>query len=213
MFDVVPVILAAGESSRMSFPKALLPLGPDTFLTRILKTLRTLPLPAALVILGSHASRIEPLMASHQVRVFVNPHPEQGQFSSMRLALENLHPECSGCLIWPVDQPLVSAALVHELIRFFLNSDAALALPDYEGMAGHPTIFGKALIGELLAAPSGANPKLIVARHKKNAVWLPTDERGTVEDIDTPEDYLRLTGETLTAALARHQRKHSERHK
>jgi molybdenum cofactor cytidylyltransferase len=203
MTDIVPVILAAGDSSRMGFPKALLPLGPDAFLTRILKTLEEIPLPAVLVILGRDAHRIGPRLASHHVRVLINHHPELGQFSSMRMALENLPPQCSGCLVWPVDQPLVSAAFVHELIRLFRNSEASLALPACVGKAGHPTIFGKALIAELLAAPPGANPKAIVARHKKSAIWLPTDEKGTVEDCDTPEDYLRLTGETLAAALAR----------
>jgi molybdenum cofactor cytidylyltransferase len=205
MPDIVPVILAAGDSSRMGFPKALLPLGRDTFLTHILKTLEEIPLPGVLVILGRDAHRIRPHLASHRVRMLVNPHPELGQSSSLHMALENLPRECSGCLVWPVDQPLVSGALVHELIRLFLNSEASLALPACQRKAGHPAIFGKALIGELLAAPPGANPKPVVARHKKGAICLPTDEKGTIEDCDTPEDYLRITGETLAAVLARLQ--------
>jgi len=121
----------------------------------------------------------------------------------MRLALENLDPECRGCLLWPVDQPLISAALVRSLIHLFLRSTASLAMPDCAGKPGHPALIGPVLIAELLAAPPDANPKHIVARHKAGAVWLPAEEMNTVEDIDTPEDYCRLTGETLASALAR----------
>ncbi len=203
MTDITPVILAAGDSSRMGFPKALLPLEAGTFLTHILDTLDALELSAARVILGSHEARIRPHLTLRRVHVLVNLNPERGQFSSMRLALEHLAPACRGCLIWPVDQPLISAALVHSLIQLFLNSKASLALPDCAGKPGHPAIFGPELIAELLAAPPDANPKLIIAGHKAHALWLPTEEMNTVEDIDTPEDYCRLTGETLASALAR----------
>ncbi|MBZ5498096.1 MAG: nucleotidyltransferase family protein [Acidobacteriia bacterium] len=205
---ITPVVLAAGDSSRMGYPKALLPLGDDTFLTRILKTLDALELPAARVVLGIHEFRIQPLLISRKVRVLTNPNPERGQVSSLRLALEDLDPDCGGCLIWPVDQPLVSIELVRNLIQLFQGSSAPLAMPRCEGKAGHPAIFGPMLIEELLSAPPDGSPKLIVARHKSQAAWLETSEKGSVEDVDTPEDYFRLTGETPASALAK--RGHSD---
>ena len=203
MQDIIPVVLAAGDSSRMGHPKALLPLGTDTFLTRILKTLDTLRLPDARVVLGTHEPAIRPLLLTYRVDILINPDPAGGQISSMKLAAQSFDPVCRGCLIWPVDQPLVSADLVRNLIRLFRKSAAPLALPRFKGQAGHPVIFGRALIEELLAAPPDANPKLIVARYKSEAAWLPTNESGTVEDIDTPDDYRKHTGETLESALAR----------
>jgi len=203
MQDIIPVVLAAGDSSRMGHPKALLPLGTDTFLTHILKTLSTLRLPDARVVLGIHEPAIRLLLVSLRVDILINPDPAGGQISSMKLAARSLDPVCRGCLIWPVDQPLVSADLVRSLIRLFRKSAAPLALPCFAGQAGHPVIFGRALIDELLAASPDANPKLIVARYKSEAAWLPTNEPGTVEDIDTPDDYHKHTGETLESALAR----------
>ncbi len=203
MTYIPPVILAAGDSARMGFPKALLPLGESTFLAHILDVLNAVELPIPRVVLGRHDSLIRPLLTSRRTRVLVNPAPERGQFSSMRLALEDLEPDCAGCLLWPVDQPLISARLVRELLDLFLKSTAALAMPMCMGKTGHPAIFGRDLIAELLAAPAAANPKTIIAGHKANAVRLPTEERNTIEDIDNPEDYYRFTGETLAAALAR----------
>jgi molybdenum cofactor cytidylyltransferase len=205
MTNVQPVILAAGDSSRMGYPKALLPLGDDTFLTRILKTLATLEVPTARLILGMHESLVRPLLVNYDVCALVNPDPSRGAVSSIKLALENLDPGCSGCLIWPVVQPLVSAELVRDLIRLFESSTAPLALPSCGGKAGHPAIFGRGMMDELLVLPPDATPKIIVARHKNEAAWLVTEETGTTEDIDTPHDYLRLTGETLESALARRQ--------
>lgn len=203
MADIAPVILAAGDSSRMGFPKALLPLGAGTFLTHILDTLDTLDLQAARVVLGRHETLIRPMLISRRVHVLVNPSPERGQFSSMHQALESLSPGCAGCLIWPVDQPAISAGLVRGLLQLFLNSSASLAMPSCKGKAGHPVIFGGGLITELLAAPPDANPKLIIAGHRDGAAYLPTEERNTVEDIDDPDDYFKLTGEDLKSALAR----------
>jgi len=203
MQSITPVVLAAGDSSRMGYPKALLPLGPDTFLTHILKTLDTLRLPEARVVLGTHEPAIHPLLLSWRVKVIINPDPAGGQISSMRLAAQRLDPTCRGCLIWPVDQPLVSASLVRSLISLFHRSAAPLALPCFQGRTGHPVVFGRVLIEELLAAPPNANPKLIVSRYKSEAARLMTSESGTVEDIDTPEDYGKHMGETLAAALAR----------
>jgi molybdenum cofactor cytidylyltransferase len=206
MTNITPVILAAGNSARMGYPKALLPLGAETFLTRILTTLSELDLANARVILGAHEPQIRPLLLSRRVRILINPNPERGQFSSMRLALQDLDSGCRGCLIWPVDQPLISSELVRDLIRLFWRTSAPLVLPVYSGKTGHPALFGRELIDQLLAAPPDANPKIIITSYKAEAAQLSCNERGTVEDIDTPDDYLRLAGETLSLALARQQK-------
>jgi molybdenum cofactor cytidylyltransferase len=203
MTDITAVILAAGDSRRMGYPKALLPLGSGTFLSHILATLRGLGLSDIRVTLGIHEARIRPMLSREPVRVVINPRPERGQFSSMSLALEDLPPDCRGCLIWPVDQPLIPAELTLDLLALFLDSGADLAMPRCEGKAGHPAIFGMGLIEELRATPPEASPKPIVEKYKPRAAWLPTRDEWTIRDVDTPEDYLALTGETLSSALER----------
>ncbi len=187
----------------MGFPKALLPVGKDTFLTRILDTLDKAGLSGNRVVLGTHASLIRPTLANYPARILVNPDPARGQGSSVRLGVQGLDPDCPGCLIWPVDQPLVSPNLVRRLVGLFRLTMAPLVLPRCQGKPGHPAIFGRPLIEELLAAPVDASPKLVVARHRRRAAWLRTEESGVIEDIDTPKDYVRIIGESLESALAR----------
>jgi hypothetical protein len=54
------------------------------------------------------------------------------------------------------------------------------------------------------AQTRGSTSKIFLTRraHVLRAS-LEKEERSTVEDIDTPEGYFRLTGETLASALAR----------
>lgn len=202
---IVPVVLGAGYSTRMGYPKPLLPLGQDTFLTKILKTLEELQLPDACVILGQHVREADLRIASFRTRILINLDPGKGQISSIQLALKHLDPTCEGCLVWPVDQPAVSGSLVAGLIRLFHDSGALLVLPYCQGKRGHPAIFRRTLFRELLATDVNEGPKSLVLRHQHDTALFHTEETATIEDIDTPEDYRRLTGESLESALARAQ--------
>ena len=203
MKDIAPVILAAGDSSRMGYPKAILPLGNDTFLGCILSTLTRAGLPRPRIVLGRDAGRIAPRIADPRIRSLINPNPEQGQLSSMKLALSDLEQDCAACLFWPVDQPGIREEVVRALVQLFRDSGALIGLPAYKGKRGHPAIFGRGIFQELLRTPIEAGPKGLVKRHAAQTALLPCDEPGVVEDIDTPEDYSRFTGETLKDALRR----------
>jgi molybdenum cofactor cytidylyltransferase len=187
----------------MGFPKALLPLGERTFLTCILDTLESFELAPARVILGSHADRIRPLLLNRDAHVLINPDPSRGQLSSIQLGLRDLDASSSGCLIWPVDQPAVPGAVVRDLIRLFESTGAPITLPLYQERRGHPGLFNRSVFGELLAAPLHEGARTVVLKNRDAIALLPTTEAATVLDIDTAEDYQRLTGETLAAALER----------
>jgi molybdenum cofactor cytidylyltransferase len=205
---ISPIILAAGASSRMGFPKALLPIGGDVFLTRILGTLEPLGLEDCIVVLGRQAARILPFLPHFGTRVVVNFNPDAGQLSSIQIALSGLDSSQS-CLIWPVDQPGISRNLVRALIQLFRDSGAPLALPCVGGKNGHPALFRGTLFQEILETPVQEGLKKMVLRHREEAALLVTDEVAAIEDVDTPEDYLRLTGESLSEALARSGGKHA----
>lgn len=201
--SIAPIILAAGDSTRMGYPKALLPLGSDTFLTRILGTLRNVGLPKPTIIVGRAASIIEQHIRDWPAEIWINPDPSRGQLSSIQLALSHLKPEYVAGLIWPVDQPAVSEDLVRQLTWVFANSESRIAFPVYGNKRGHPAIFHRALFQEFMDAPLEEGPKKILQRHQHATTVLPTEESATVQDIDTPADYQALTGVTLDSALAR----------
>ena len=201
--EIVPVVLAAGDSTRMGFPKALLPIGNRTFLTRILDILEDLQLQDPIVVLGRAAGRIEPVLAGRKERILINTTPDRGQLSSIQLAVSSLPPDCTGCLIWPVDHPAVSETLVRNLVRLFCDSHASLVMPNQGQKRGHPAIFHRRLFGELLAEAPERGLKEMVLRNQSQMVLLDMEEGAAIADVDTPDEYFRLTGEKLDTVLAR----------
>jgi len=186
----------------MGYPKALLPLGNDTFITRILRTVRSAGLPKPVVILGRAAARIRPRIVDWPADVLVNPDPDRGQLSSIQLALCSLNQEFAAGMIWPVDLPAVSEDLVRRLVQLFSDSEPKIALPMHGGRRGHPAIFDRSLFQEFMKASPEEGPKGILARYRNASAILPTEEKASVQDIDTPADYEDLTGRTLDSVLA-----------
>jgi molybdenum cofactor cytidylyltransferase len=203
MASIVPIILAAGDSTRMGYPKALLPLGEALFITRILAVLRNSGLPHPVIILGRAAAAIQMQIQDWPADIRINPDPDRGQLSSIQLALGDIGPEYEAGMVWPVDQPAVSEDLVRRLAELFLSSGSRIVCPTCGGKRGHPAIFHRDIFAEFMAAPLEEGPKKILLRHQKETIALPTEESATVQDIDTPSDYLALTGRTLEAALAK----------
>jgi len=199
---IIPIILAAGDSTRMGYPKALLPLHGDSFIGRIVRNLRNLDLPEPLAVLGRDADRIRKLPELQSLQTVVNPAPERGQLSSIQLGLRHLTEPCAGCLLWPVDHPAVSRNLVRDMVHLFRTSGAPLVLPRCGGRRGHPAIFSSMLFGEILEAPEHEGARSVVLRHQKRIALMETPETATVTDIDTPDDYFRLTGIPLAEAIA-----------
>lgn len=198
---IIPVILAAGNSTRMGYPKALLPFRDGTFLTHILAVLKRAGLPKPIIVLGKAACAIRPVIMEWDSVVLVNENPGRGQLSSIQIALSSLPSECDAVMIWPVDQPAISEALVKKLVRLFITSKKLIALPINGERRGHPAIFDRILFREFMDAPLMEGPKSILVRHRNETAELPAAEAGCVKDIDTPSDYVELTGKSPEAAL------------
>jgi molybdenum cofactor cytidylyltransferase len=203
MFAITPIILAAGDSTRMGYPKALLPIGDSTFLARILETVRRAGLAEPILILGKASEIIRLGIKDWRVSIQINPDPDRGQLSSIQLGLSSIQPDAHACMIWPVDQPAVSEDLVRNLARLFMESEPLIAFPKYGEQRGHPAIFHRKIFQEFMEAPLEEGPKKIILRHQKDTAELPANESAVVQDIDTPADYEALTGESLESALSR----------
>src|SRR5579884_925393 len=94
------VVLAAGASTRMGRDKALLPwpplspgapapAGSQTFLTAQIDLLKR-STDLVIVVAGANARRLEPLVYAAGAFLAVNPHPELGQFSSLRVGVQEV---------------------------------------------------------------------------------------------------------------------------
>lgn len=191
---IVAVILAAGEGRRIGGPKALFPIGPETFLSRCAALLQRPGVAGGIAVLGHEADRVAaraPLPSG--VAALVNSRHREGMLSSVLTGLDAA--EASGAeaiLLHPVDHPLVSPATVDRVIAA-LEAGALIAVPSREQRRGHPAGFAREAWPALRSAPPDRGARAVLAAHPDWIVYVPGDA-GCVTGIDTPADYERWIG-------------------
>jgi CTP:molybdopterin cytidylyltransferase MocA len=185
------IVLAAGGSTRMGRPKATLHLGGSAlrFADAIASTLKTAGVARAIAVVSPGA---RPLALPS----VVNPDPSRGMLSSIACGLTALPPDLEAILLWPVDHPLVQARTVASLVEAFRRVGAPIVVPAFDGRRGHPVLFASRVVPELLAADPSAGARAVVHAYG-DRLELAVEDRGILEDIDTPADYERVFGVTL----------------
>ena len=188
---IAAVVLSAGESSRMGRPKALLPIEGETFIGRIVGSLKRTQVGKILVVLGHNADQLAAAIGALPVEILINPNYQLGQLSSLQVAVRTLlpDPDCDGMLVHLVDHPYIDASLVNRMIRQFYESKKDIVVPRCRGKRGHPVLFSRRLFGALLDAPMDQGAKAVVNAHGDATLEMETDEEGITVDIDTPELY------------------------
>jgi molybdenum cofactor cytidylyltransferase len=184
---IAGIILAAGASSRMGSPKALLDYRGETFLDRLIRVLGGVCDPV-IVALGYHADEIRAAAHGH-ARFVVNPDPSRGQLSSLQTALAEVPGDAEGFLFMPVDCPAVEPETVRLLVEALKAVEAPLVIPRYEGRRGHPVCARRELIPEFLALPPERQAREVVRRYADRTHYLDTLDAGVLSDIDDKDAY------------------------
>jgi len=192
------VILSGGASQRMGSPKALLPYQGRPFLEHLLEVTRHPKIGLRRVVLGKHAEPIAAAVRLAAEEIVINERWEDGQLSSIQAGIRSLPPGTDGMILCLIDHPLISAALVNDLIdRFYSAANPAtskIVLPVFHGQRGHPVIFSANLYEELLAAPLETGARAVVWEHTSDVVTVPTTEQGCVLNLNDPETLQRAVG-------------------
>jgi CTP:molybdopterin cytidylyltransferase MocA len=184
----------------MGSPKAaLLTPDGDSFITRIVRTLRAAGVSDLVIVTGRHHDAVIDALTRDRVaplpRIVRNPDPSRGQLSSLLAGIDALvTPHTDAVMMTLVDVPLVRAATVIAVIDEWRRSRAPIVRPAIGDRHGHPVLFDRAVLDEIRRAPLDAGAKSVVRAHEHELVNVPVDDEGCLRDVDTPSDYEALGG-------------------
>jgi molybdenum cofactor cytidylyltransferase len=201
---VPAIILAAGRSSRMGRPKALLRIGTSgpTFVNRLIGVLSAGGAAEVLVVgrqddveLASEVDRIAG--EGSPVRLVENANADRGQLSSVVAGLNAAdRPGVRGVMVVPVDAPLVRMETISAMLHVFNTRQPPVVRATFRGRHGHPVIFARRVFDGLRHADPGVGAKAVVRAHAADLIDLDLDDPAIVLDVDEPGDYTRLVNDT-----------------
>jgi len=184
------IILAAGESSRMGSPKALLKIGEKSFVQRIVDVLIASRVLDIVIVLGADAEAVQTQLNWFIGKTVINEEWKRGQLSSILAGLRAVdQKDLHGVLIWPVDRPLVNEAVIVGMLHQFWTKHKRIVVPVCKGQRGHPVLVGKSLFEDLEKAPLEIGARAILWDHPDEVLEYLTEEEGVVMNIDSREDY------------------------
>jgi molybdenum cofactor cytidylyltransferase len=192
----VGVILAAGESSRMGRDKALLDWRGQSFLEATLELLAP-HTQLSIVVAGKNSEALAPLIYAKAGFLTVNPRPELGQFSSLQVGLQEvLNRGRDAAVVALVDRPPCESSTLERLLDEFAEAHLKgkwAVVPEYAGKHGHPFVVGREMMEAFLKAPATSSAREVEHALVDRILYLPVTDPLVALNVDTPEDYARLT--------------------
>ena len=134
------IILAAGESSRMGFPKQLAEYKGKTILETVVETVSN-SIENSIVVLGHENETLTEKIDFKNSTILINESWEEGIISSIRTGLFYLSSDknIDGVLIFMGDQPAINSEVIEKLL-LTKHDDDEVVVPQYRYETGYPIL-------------------------------------------------------------------------
>ena len=133
-----------------------------------------------IVVAGANVQHITPVIYEHAGFLSVNPQPERGQFSSLRIGLQAvLDQGRDAAFIALVDRPPVLPGTLRLLRETFLQTgpDVWSVVPEVqrEGkpVHGHPILIRREMMEAFLRAPDTTTARDVEHQHQPHILYVP----------------------------------------
>jgi molybdenum cofactor cytidylyltransferase len=188
----VAVVLAAGLSRRMGRPKLLLEVAGKPIIRHVVERVISSGIGQVLVVAPPEHEALARALDGLPVRFAVNPAPESGQGSSVVVGVKALASGTTAALIALGDQPDVPVEVILTLLEALKKPGKSIAAPRYADGLGNPVLFAASVFPELLVLEGDRGARAVVERDPSRLAVV-VIASPMPRDIDTPEDYERLS--------------------
>ncbi|MGW6644790.1 4-diphosphocytidyl-2C-methyl-D-erythritol synthase [Streptomyces sp. A244] len=191
---VAGLLLAAGGGRRLGGrPKALLPHRGRPLVEHAVRVLREGGCATVHVVLGAQADEVRARASLPGCVPVGNPDWEQGMGSSLRVGLDSLTGTgMRAALVSLVDQPGIGPEAVARVLAAY-EGEESLVSAAYDGVRGHPVLFGAAHWAGIAATAHGdRGARAYLKEHRPEVVLVECGDVARPFDIDTEADLAHL---------------------
>jgi len=189
-YNAVGIILAAGESSRMGRPKALLPWRGTTLVKYQMNSLLTGGCDNVVVVTGKYDEEMAPLLKDRPgvIRAY-NPKFLEGKTTSIKAGIWEVPDGVHSIVLLAVDQPR-PAWVIEKVLKVHTDFGADITSPGFDGHGGHPLVFDAGLRTDLAEiTEEGEGVRAIFKKPNIDHHRVKFDSAIVRLDINTPEAY------------------------
>ena len=183
---IIPLVMAAGRSSRMEEGNKLLTVfRSKALLSHVMDMLQSSKLESAVAVSGHQYQAVEDLLAPYGAQLVHNPDYADGMSSSLRRGIAHMPVDCDGVLVCLGDMPLVRVETIHKLVAEFDPVEGrGICMPVYEGRRGNPVLIGRRFFSELLEIRGDRGARDLIRAYPEQVHEVSVDDPGVLVDLD-----------------------------
>jgi len=143
-----------------------------------------------IVIVGFEAEKVKEALKGLGCKVVENPdYATGGQSSSVRCGVKHVDKNAEAVMILPGDVAFIDANVINKVVEEYKRKRASIVVAAYKGKPGHPILFDRSLIPEILKIDeAGYGLKAVVNKHKEEVLYVEVNTPNVLLDIDSKAD-------------------------
>lgn len=170
----------------------LLRLDGETLVRRAARRALAAGLEPVIAVLGHDAESVRAELADLPIDVVINPAFAGPTSTSLHAGLRHIQAEAAATVVLLADMVRVTEGMLRQIADALIRGDALVVAARYDGVVAPPFGFHRSVFSDLLSATGDGVGKSLATRHGSRTIFLDW-QRETLADVDTPEDYDRLT--------------------
>ena len=198
---VLGVVLAAGGSTRMGRPKQLAELDGRPLLAHALAALDTAPVDRVVVALGGAASQVLDRVDLGRAEPLVVEGWTAGMGHVLASTLAQAGDDWAAVVVLLGDQPLVPAGAVARVVEAWRAGAGPVVTATYGGRPGHPRLFDRRLLPDLLRLTGDTGARDLLAAHPDRVHRVEVGDLGSDADVDVEADLERVSRMLTTSPV------------